>query len=213
MKGKCFTLIELLVVIAIIAILAAMLLPALNKAREKARKTDCINKLQQIGKAYGMYFNDWDDRFPGGDEGVKILAEERYMIYDANPQADSAYYKQFWCLSEAQSGPLVTFNYTSIYWLGRDRYSTGYPIVYRKVATIRNPSGRVVTVELTPGHGPLSATDYNGTHLRYRHDNGAMNHVWLDLHVTSRSKLEWTAIQTNPVSQPQYLAAWYYKQD
>ncbi len=70
MKRNGFTLIELLVVVAIIAILAALLLPALSKAREKARQTTCLNNLKQLHIAMMMYTGDWDEYFPPYKYGI-----------------------------------------------------------------------------------------------------------------------------------------------
>jgi len=115
-----FTLVELLVVIAVIAILAAMLLPALGKAKEKGVRASCMNNQRQIGIALRMYASDNQENLPRGaapygNTTWDLPIAMADALADTTPGGKNMYRKIYYCPSAftQTSDPDFWWNYTS----------------------------------------------------------------------------------------------------
>lgn len=136
LMGNKFTLIELLITIAIIAILAALLLPALNKARDKGKEIKCVGNLKQIGSATYLYFDDYDGWFPGNLSGhnnpqgkIKpYLANQSYIPYSERP--GNGYYYNTIIRSDVYICPAKRANKTRRYYPANYPYGGGYHLGY-----------------------------------------------------------------------------------
>jgi prepilin-type N-terminal cleavage/methylation domain-containing protein len=113
MKRKSFTLIELLVVIAIIAILAAMLLPALSKARQKARTIACVNSEKQWGIVFTLYAQENNGSYPIRMEGSSPNHRYWHQILGMNTSNEHATSEYIFCAAARGSNSTNVNSYGS----------------------------------------------------------------------------------------------------
>ena len=219
-RKTCFTLIELLVVIAIIAILAAMLLPALNQARAKAKGITCINNLGQVMKAQMNYASDYGDCMVShlifGSTWVPYsVVLGKYVPVD--PPLDRTVYlspKLLQCPSNPENRPPASswgwndvYGFLYVSWTGRREYDAfrlrNDGGIFYPVHRISAPSKTVMAADTATKSGrgfhgffPEETVDAAQQGAIYMQHSNRANSAFADGHVSAMS---WFQLKKNTI--------------
>jgi prepilin-type processing-associated H-X9-DG protein len=149
---RAFTLIELLVIIVILVMLAALLLPALSRAKESARSTQCLSQMRQLGLAVRLYAEDNEDEFPRSQHsafshgqltwGRAVAPQLGFTTMTWTNLLPGVYH----CAGDRRTASW-SYGLNVYFELGPDDDYEGKPQTWRRVVSVPNPSGTLLLAE------------------------------------------------------------------